>query len=592
MYMHSDKRSYPRTRFAQCAGMSLVEVIVAAAIISLVFGGLMASFQLMVHLIGKSKAEAGALALANERLEYIRSLPYDDVGTVSGIPEGLIPQHATTTLNGIVYNERILIEYVDDPSDGEGADDENGILADYKRVKVEYSWVERSGSDSLVLISNIVPPGIETTAGGGSIRVNVFDASVGPVANASVRLYNDTGTSTIDITRYTNSEGVALISGAPALSFYEITATKDGFSTDQTYSASSTNPNPITPHIAVLESQVSTMNFQIDALADLTIRTIGEPTIERFTDSFDDAAGVAEASNTVFGSGRIVLAGGLPYVSSGSVLSDTITPSVISAWDTFSFTTEVSADTNVRVQLYSVSGTSTSLVPDSLVPGNSTGFATGTISLISVDPTTYPSLALGATLETSNASSTPALLDWELAYTVNEPPVGSVPVLVTGSKTIGTNASSSSIYKLQSTYTTDSGGEVTASDIEWDTYTMTLGTSAYDIKEVCENIPYTLSPAASETVTLTLVPSSTNALRIRVEDTSGVAVAGAAVNLMRTGFSDSGTSSACGQTFFNSGLTVASDYDVVVSASGYISETVEDVSIDGYGTLVVVLTSV
>ena len=126
--------------------MSLIEVMIAVAVLLLVFGGLISAFRTVLTLVGSAKAQAGAVSLANERMEYIRSLSYDAVGTISGIPSGLIPPLATTSLNGIAYSERILIEYVDDPKDGLGAADVNGILADYKLVKVQYDWTDRSGS--------------------------------------------------------------------------------------------------------------------------------------------------------------------------------------------------------------------------------------------------------------------------------------------------------------------------------------------------------------------------------------------------------------------------------------------------------------
>jgi len=572
--------------------MSLVEVIVAAAVLALIFGGLFQAFQTSIQLIGKSKIESGALALANERLEYIRSLPYDDVGTVGGIPDGAIPQNASTTLNGITYNERVLVEYVDAPEDGEGADDENGIVADYKRVKIEYSWDNRGETESLALVSNIVPQGVETTAGGGTLRVNVFDAAVGAVEDAEVHVYNDTGTTTIDTIKYTNESGVALFSGAPALASYQITATKDGFSTDGTYTASSTNPNPTTPPVAVLEGQVSTMNFQIDELADLTVQTVGEPTIESFSDSFDDTSGTAASSSVSVSGGAVALAGSAPYPGSGSLRSVDVEPVTFSAWDTASFTTNTPADTNVLVHIYSTSGTSTSLVPDAVISGNSTGFATGTISLTGVDTVTYPSLALGADLATTNASSTPQLLDWELTYTVSEPPIGNVPFTLTGNKTIGTGASSTPVYKYERTHITDSGGSVALTDLEWDVYSVVLGASSYDIKEACGNIPYSLLPGASDTLKLTLASSVTNSLRVRVEDTSGATIAGAAVQLARTGFSEALTSSACGQVFFNSGVSAAADYSVTVDAAGYESELVEDVTVGGAASLTVVLSEV
>jgi len=62
-------------------GMTLVEVLVAIGLLALVFGALIVVFETITTLIGGAKAQAGAIALANREMEYIRSLSYDKVGT-------------------------------------------------------------------------------------------------------------------------------------------------------------------------------------------------------------------------------------------------------------------------------------------------------------------------------------------------------------------------------------------------------------------------------------------------------------------------------------------------------------------------------
>ena len=572
-------------------GMSLIELLIVIGLTTLVFGSLLGTFQFMVSLIGSSKAQAPALALANEQMEYIRSLPYDDVGTISGIPDGLIPQNSSTTLNGIVYNQRVLIQYVDAPQDGEGASDENGILADYKQVKVEYSWEFRGEAKTISLISNIVPEGIETTAGGGTLTVNVFDAAVQPVSGASVRVYNNTGTSTIDVTRNTNANGVAMFSGAPALAGYEITVSKTGYSSTGTYTASSTNPNPVTLPVAVLESQVSTMNFQIDELSDLTVETIGEPTTDSFDDLFDDSTQVGSATNvTVVGSEAVLSGAPGSYSASGELSSVAVDPGSIDSWDTVSFDARIPTDTTLVVRVYdATSSTSPVLVPDADLPGNSTGFAPGTIDIRALDPATYQALALEAELTTADTATTSALLEWSIAYTVSAPALPNIPFTFTGSKIIGTNASGTSLYKYDESFTTDGTGDVTISDLEWDVYDVVITDSAYDVAEACENIPYALDPGVDETLVLTLVPSSANSLRVRIEDSSGEAIPAADITLSRSGFNDDALSSACGSAFFNSGVSSANDYTVSVTATGYVDQTVSNIDISGSDALTVIM---
>src|SRR3989338_4221774 len=95
----------PKT-FRSQRGASLIDVVVGSALMLVVFMGISAAFQLAVEVVSNNKARAGAVALSGERMEYIRSLSYDAVGTVGGIPAGAIAQSETVLLNGISYTRR------------------------------------------------------------------------------------------------------------------------------------------------------------------------------------------------------------------------------------------------------------------------------------------------------------------------------------------------------------------------------------------------------------------------------------------------------------------------------------------------------
>ncbi|MFZ2252538.1 MAG: prepilin-type N-terminal cleavage/methylation domain-containing protein [Minisyncoccia bacterium] len=569
-------------------GFTLVELLVTAALVALVFGGLMASIQFALKLVSVSKASTGALALANEQLEYIRSLAYADVGTVAGIPDGIIPQNSTSSLNGVTYFERVLVQYVDSPDDGLGGADSNGILADYKEVKVEYSWTGTNGTTTIFLLTDIVPPGIESTVGGGTLIVNVFDAGVLPVAGAEVHIHNDTTTTTIDVSRFTNALGVATFAGAPAAANYEIVVSKPGYSTDQTYTATTSNPSPITSPVAVVESAVSTMNFQIDMLSDLKVRTIGPSTNGLFSDTFDDASKVALLTSTdITTSGDVVLSGGPgAYVAGGHMESVSTTPSVITAWDLVTWNSSVPLNTSLMVQVYSVSGTSTyMLVPDSDLPGNSVGFSSGPLNIAGLSVGTYASLALGATLASSDVATTSQLHDWSLSYIVTEPGISNIPFTFTGSKIIGDGP----VYKYQRSHMTGGSGEIQLNDLEWDSYSLSLSTNAYNIANACSGLPYNLNPGVNETLTLTLVPAVAESLRVTVVDIDGDPIIGAVVNLSRPGVNETLNTSSCGQVFFNSGLISALDYIIDVQATGYTGQNITDITIDSADVLVVTL---
>ncbi len=564
-------------------GFTFVELLIGCAVITLFFGGLFGAVQYSVKLISVSKAKSGALAIANERLEYIRSLRYADVGTIAGIPNGAIPQSSTSTENNIVYTTRVLIEYIDSVDDGEGGLDSNGILADFKRAKIEVSWDIGYGTTSIYLVSDIVPAGIETTDGGGTLTVNVFDAQVAPLPGIPVRIYNDTTTSTIDVTKSTNIDGVAMFSGAPAAANYQITVTDTGYSTDGTRVATTSLPNPATSPVAVIEGAVSTMNFQVDELSDLTIRTVGQATYETFADNFTDNVLVASTSNVVVGGGGVVLAGGPgSYAASGHILSTSTTPVTLNAWSvaTWSGTTTLLGTVTVRV--YAVTGTSTyTLVSDVDLPGNSVGFTTRTIDISGIDIGTYGTLALGAELASSDVNVTPELGEWSIVSVSNEPSIPGIDFALTGNKVIGTDLLLVPIHKYEASHTTNGAGSVSLSQIEWDTYNVTLGTGGYTIREACPSLPFVLEPGVIDTLTLTLTSSVSHSLRVEVVDSAGDPIPNASVTLSRSGFGDTETSSVCGGVFFGSGVAQETDYQIEVSATGYIDQTLTGQSIDG-----------
>ncbi|MFT7506999.1 MAG: prepilin-type N-terminal cleavage/methylation domain-containing protein [Acidimicrobiales bacterium] len=575
---------------AQHRGFTFVEILVTIAIFTLVFGGLFGGFQLMLQLIGKSKAQAGALALMSEKMEYIRSLPYNNVGTIAGVPNGNIAQTSTTTLNGIVYNERILIQYVDDVADGIGGADSNGILADYKQIKVEYSWDLRGKNDTAALVSNIVPPSIETTAGGGTIRVNVFNANVLPLSGAEVRFFNDTTTSTIDTLRYTDLNGITYLSGAPAAANYQITVTDSGYSTDGTYVATTSNPNPVTLPVAVLESQISTMNFQIDELSDILVTTVGLPTYGSFIDIFTDASLLTSVPSTTVSGGSLVLSDDVGvYRTPGTAVSTSTAPGAITSWYAATFQASTSASTTATVSLLYDNGGGLAFVPDVDLPGNSIGFTYSPVDLTGLSVATYNTLALQTTLSTTDTAYTPQLHQWALSYVQAQSSISDIQLSIAGDKIIGTDATAKPILKYQNTGVTDGDGEWNVSDIEWDIYDIEVLTEGYNVLEVCAPSPLYLNPDTSETVQFTLSAATPQLLRVLVQEIDGTPIPDATVRLENTSVDQTDTTSLCGQTYFSSGLYDADDYTLTVDATGYTTEVTASTTINSSSTVTVIL---
>jgi Tfp pilus assembly protein PilE len=566
------------------AGLTFVEIIVVIAITVIIFAGLFAAVQYSFQVIASSGAKLSALSLANDRMEYFRSLPYDDVGTVSGIPSGTIPQTSTTTLNNIEFVERVLVEYVDDVADGAltaTTTDSNGIPADYKRIKIELTWTLNGVTDSVTQVSNIVPRSIEATSGGGTVRVNVLDADSTFLSGAEVRLLNETTTTTIDITRYTDGSGSALFSGAPAASDYQVFVTATDYSTDQTYVATTSNPNPTTAPFAVLESDISTVTFQIGELSDIILKTLSSVTEGSVLESFDDTSGIASSTDTAVTTGSLVLSGGPgSYVSTGQAFLAQVIPASLEKWESVVIVGLLPGSTDYSVKMYTGTTSAYTLVNDSDLPGNATGFTSNIIDLSGLDVSTYPDLTVAITLNSGNPANSPVIEEVGMYYRTAESVRASVNFDIEGNKIIGEELDLTPIPKASFSTNTDGAGDQTITDVEFDSYSI-INTDGLTLVRACPNVPLDHEAGATSTVEMVLVPGVTNSLRLYVEADSGEPLPGAEVTLSRTGFSDTANADACGQVFFTSGVTANSDYVISVTRNGYDPETIDPFEISG-----------
>ncbi|MCA9357014.1 prepilin-type N-terminal cleavage/methylation domain-containing protein [Candidatus Nomurabacteria bacterium] len=575
------------------SGFTLVEVIIVSAISVLIFVALFGSFHYSLQLINNYRAKLSALSVANDRMEYFRSLPYDSVGVVAGYPAGTVPQNSTTSLNGIDFSERVRIDYVDDPSDGIGAADTNGIILDYKRVRLEYVWEISGATSSIAIVSNIVPRSIESTLGGGTARINVLDADSSLLAGAAVRMFSSSSTFSYDVTNYTDSSGAALFN-VPADSGYqvEVTASIAGkqYSTAKTYVATTSNPNPTVAPFAVLESDISTLTFQIGELSDLKLKTYSNLVSGSLVEEFLDMAGVASSTEVESDTNNLVLTNTLGvYDTAGIAYLNNVTPVTIFGWETVRVAVDLPTNTSHKVQFFTgVDGGPYTLIPDSALSGNTTGFTATIIDISELDEVSYPSIVVGVTLSTADTSVTPSLDEIGVYYRESATVMASAGLDIQGNKIIGTDASTQPIYKYANSVTTDGSGEVVLTDMEFDTYTITP-VGSYDIASACTSHPIIHKAGIDTESEILLLANAVNTLRVEVVNSIGQTIPGIDVNLTRSGYNTSQETDVCGQSFFTGGLSDDSDYVLTVSGVGYITQIVNPFTVSGDTVMQIIL---
>jgi len=581
------------TKHARTAGFSYVEIIIVSAIMLIVFGSLLAAFEYASKLGVSNRAKLSAQSLANERMEFFRSLPYAEVGVVSGFPNGTIPQTSSLSLNNISFSERVRVDYVDDPADGLLLSDTNGITQDYKQIRLEYTWTIGDISGEHVLVSTIVPRSIETNVGGGTARINVLDHTNTLLTGASVRLFNTANG--YEVINPSGVDGTALFS-APADAGYELEVTANiagnQYSTSSTHMVDAFNVAPTLAPFAINEADISTVTVTIGELSDLTIRTYSDITEDSLIEAFDSTDDIATSTEVAVTAGDLVLSDTLGvYESLGVAYLDPIVPTTIAAWSTVRVAAYIPPNTDYAVRFYTGSSTGYTLIPDAELPGNSVGFTDTLIDISELNPVTYPTTTIGVFLGTTDTSLTPEVDEVAVYWKESDVPLVSESFSFRGNKTIGAQTDGSAIYKASTTVSSDSAGEITFDAIEFDTYTLTPDASLV-VASACPAHPHIQVAGVDAELSVVYETASIHTARIHVVDALGRSIPGALVEVDRSGYNEVQDTDTCGQAFFSGGgLSDNADYEIIVSAPGYTTEVLDPAVISGETFMIITLTS-
>jgi prepilin-type N-terminal cleavage/methylation domain-containing protein len=310
-------------------GFTLVETLVAVAIFVMVSVAIYSGFVGILKIMNTIRVKGIMTNVANEQFEIVRNLPYKDVGTVSGIPSGLLSQSQTTSRDGKNFTIETVVRNVDEPFDGTFNGTPKDLSpADMKMIEVTITCTSCTESLSPVsFTTKIAPKALETASVNGALVIKVFDASGLPVAGADVNILNNNITPTVNLNDATDINGVlTIVDAPPSVSGYQITVSKEGYSTERTYPVGgSGNLHPTKPNMTVVVQQISQISFTIDKTSTINVSTINNQCIE--TPNFNFSI----SGNKLIGTNPNTL----KYTSSFSTDSDgkRILPNI--EWDTY-----------------------------------------------------------------------------------------------------------------------------------------------------------------------------------------------------------------------------------------------------------------
>ena len=256
---------------------TLVEVIIGISLILIIFLGIFSSYQLILKIIGQSKARTIAVAIANQKMEQIINKSYEDIGTKTGYPEADIDPITEITRDNILFTIDTRIDYIDDDKDGSAPDDV--CPNDYKKVQIKVSWQTRFGGGDEVFFDNIIAPRDtvqECGETGGVLKVSVFNAKGEMVAFPLIQVEN-LNTGLLKTAQPESGEHKFVL--PEGIGVYKIQVSKTGYSSSQTYGTGEQYQgqiiaNPEKPHTSVLEGRLTENSFCIDKLSSFLVRTL------------------------------------------------------------------------------------------------------------------------------------------------------------------------------------------------------------------------------------------------------------------------------------------------------------------------------
>ena len=106
--------------------------------------------------------------------------------------------------------------------------------------------------------------------------------------------------------------------------------------------------------------------------------------------------------------------------------------------------------------------------------------------------------------------------------------VPAVPFSITGTKLLGSDPN---VLKYTSNAQTDSNGFSKINNLEWDTYSFSVGGGGYDLAGNTPLMPFIVNPSSTYDMRWMILPSATPSILITVQNASGTLIDNATVNI-------------------------------------------------------------
>jgi type II secretory pathway pseudopilin PulG len=275
----------------RAGGFTLVELLLSFAVLSLIALAFFDLFISLTHSAIVAQREAVAETIATNQMEYLKSLPYNNLAVAGGpiVSSSYVPASVTKTTDGHTYTITNNISYADDAYDGCGSYPSAALKqqycrnyssssptntdtnpADYKDINVTVT--DSTGLQLAELDTDVSALVAETASNTGAMFVHVIDDSGNPVVGATVTATDSTVSPNVNVSDTTDDNGIVI--------FYDLTPDSG---TDYVISASKTDYSSLSTIYASGSLQPTYPNqsliAQNSSYVTLTIKPTGIPSL-------------------------------------------------------------------------------------------------------------------------------------------------------------------------------------------------------------------------------------------------------------------------------------------------------------------------
>jgi prepilin-type N-terminal cleavage/methylation domain-containing protein len=240
------------------SGFSMVEVLVAILVFSVMIGGIATLQGSTMNVIRNNRHRSVAANLAADEMDTIRSTTFTALlGQLGAVTQ------PTVNIDGVPYTVLRETEWVSSDASAGACDAPADADPAFLRIRVTVTWPVMSGVKPVESNTIITPPVGTYDATSGHLAVSVVDRDGAPQEGVPVALAGPESASQI-----TNSEGCVFFAFLTPGS-YTATLNKSGFVSDQGVAA------PVQTS-AIATGAIASLLFQYDQAASLSLVLAGK----------------------------------------------------------------------------------------------------------------------------------------------------------------------------------------------------------------------------------------------------------------------------------------------------------------------------